>query len=294
MGSSSISRRGEPTSACAIPSRCCIPFDMAPTLRAGRVGQADQLEQLARARPRRRPTRPGPGAARAARRRAASRGSGTARRGTRSRRAPPASPAGAPSTSRPAARWRARGRRRSSRAWTCRRRSGRAARPARRAATSRSTPAERHGARRSASRRLAARGRRAPGRSVGSCPGVTDRRGARDVPLEIAESARHVSIDLERLAALDPARRRSSTPSGTTSRGRRRTSRTSARARRDQLRLGLVPDAAEAAGHVGLLHGRVVADRLLARVRRVAGRRAAGIDARGRRRGARPGARATS
>ena len=31
VGSSSRSRRGEPTSAWAIPSRCCIPFDIAST-----------------------------------------------------------------------------------------------------------------------------------------------------------------------------------------------------------------------------------------------------------------------
>ena len=40
MGSSSISSRGEPISACAIPSRCCMPFDIAPTLVAAGVARA--------------------------------------------------------------------------------------------------------------------------------------------------------------------------------------------------------------------------------------------------------------
>ena len=37
--------RGPPTSAWAIPSRCCMPFDIDSTRRAGHVGEADQLEQ---------------------------------------------------------------------------------------------------------------------------------------------------------------------------------------------------------------------------------------------------------
>ena len=56
--------------------------------RRARLREADQLEQVARARPRRRRTARGAGAARAARRRSPSRGSGTAPRGSRSRRAP--------------------------------------------------------------------------------------------------------------------------------------------------------------------------------------------------------------
>ncbi len=46
VGSSSSSSRGEPTSACAIPSRCCMPFDIASTRVAAADLQADELEQL--------------------------------------------------------------------------------------------------------------------------------------------------------------------------------------------------------------------------------------------------------
>ena len=67
-----------------------------------------------------------------------------------------------------------------------------------------------------------------------------------------------------------------------------------AHARLDQLRVGLVPDAAQAAGDVGLLHGGVVADGLLAVLRWVVGRRTAGIEGGGPGGGVRagPGSRA--
>jgi hypothetical protein len=46
VGSSSSSSRGEPIIACAIPSRCCMPFDIAPT-GARPPREPDELEQLA-------------------------------------------------------------------------------------------------------------------------------------------------------------------------------------------------------------------------------------------------------
>ena len=45
VGSSSRSTRGSPTSACAIPSRCCIPFDMPSTRRSRGIREGDELEQ---------------------------------------------------------------------------------------------------------------------------------------------------------------------------------------------------------------------------------------------------------
>ena len=88
------------------------------------------VEQPRRARRRRRPSPRAAGACRAARRRSASRGSGTARRGSRARGAPPASRRARRRSAR-SRRSAARARRRSSRASTCRRRSARAARRAR-------------------------------------------------------------------------------------------------------------------------------------------------------------------
>ena len=48
VGSSSSSSRGAPTSAWAIPSRCCMPFDIASTRRSRASLEADELEQLRR------------------------------------------------------------------------------------------------------------------------------------------------------------------------------------------------------------------------------------------------------
>ena len=82
----------------------------------------------------------------------------------------------------------------------------------------------------------------------------------------IAAAARCGRIDLERWPRSSPARRRRSTPSAITSRAtpeRRRG--LPADPRRDQLRLGLVPDVAQAARLLGLLHRRLVAGRPLPR-----------------------------
>ena len=121
VGSSSSSSLGSPIIACAIPSRCCMPFDIAPTRRVAHLGQADQLQQLRALGRARRASPRASGAAPAPRPRSASPGTGTARRGSR---ASPLSRDASRSSAAPA-------RRRSSRASTCRRRSGRAARPAR-------------------------------------------------------------------------------------------------------------------------------------------------------------------
>ena len=77
------------------------------------------------------------------------------------------------------------------------------------------------------------------------------RRGARELPRDRARRARFVAIDLDaaaRAAArVTPTRAHTSRATGR---------RLPAPARRDQLRLGLVPDAAQAARPVGLPHDR--------------------------------------
>ncbi len=45
VGSSSSSRRGSPTSACAMPSRCAMPFDIPSTRRSAASVERDELEQ---------------------------------------------------------------------------------------------------------------------------------------------------------------------------------------------------------------------------------------------------------
>ena len=191
-----------------------------------------------------------------------SRGSGTARPGSRARARASADPAGAPADLRPPAGRRARGRRRSSRASTCRRRwarAGRRARPRRPRGRRRRAPRWR----RSASR--ATRSERAAGtrRSVGSCPGATDRPGRARRRRDRRERALRSDRPGPPGRVEPGAAAGDSTPSGTTWRARPRTWRLHADARRDQLRLGLVPDAAQAAGLLRLLHGGVGAGRPL-------------------------------
>ena len=45
VGSSSSTSRGSPMSACAMPRRCCIPFDIASTRRPAACAQLDEREQ---------------------------------------------------------------------------------------------------------------------------------------------------------------------------------------------------------------------------------------------------------
>ena len=104
---------------------------------------------------------------------------------------------------------------------------------------------------------------------------------------EIAASARHVRIDVERLAELDPG------PPPALDAERHYLEGTPEEVAHFMLVLdsinfgsGWFPTLRKRPGHVGVLHGRVVADRLLAVLRWVVGGRTTGIDARGRRGGA--------
>ena len=110
-------------------------------------------------------------------------------------------------------------------------------------------------------------------------PGLSDDVRAR-LRGDRRERARHVRIDLDAAAAIEPGPRADARPGaplpGGLARGR---DRLPAHARRDQLRLRLVPDAAQAAGLLGLLHGRLGAGRPLPRARAVDPGRAERLDA---------------
>ena len=130
VGSSSSSSVGSPMSACAIPSRCCIPFDMPFDPAAARLASARRARAARPARPAHRRNRRGAGEARAPQTRCTSRESETARRDSRACDGP--ATAGRRAThSRPCRSSAGPGRRRSSPASTCRRRSRRPARRAR-------------------------------------------------------------------------------------------------------------------------------------------------------------------
>ena len=82
VGSSSSSSFGSPIIACAIPSRCCMPFDIAPTRRSGTSpSPTSSSSSRALRRAAARSSRASDAAA-AARPRSASPGSGTARPGS--------------------------------------------------------------------------------------------------------------------------------------------------------------------------------------------------------------------
>ena len=83
----------------------------------------------------------------------------------------------------------------------------------------------------------------------------------------IAAGARFVRIDLDRVGDVEPGPAPALDPERHYLEGPPDDVAYSARARRDQLRLGLVPDAAQAGGLLGLLHRRLGARGPLARAR---------------------------
>ena len=247
------------------PQALLHPLRHGAHARARRVGQARPARAARAARPLRRPTRTAAGAGRAARRRAATRGSGTARPGSRSSARAAGEPAGSPATSASPPDGRTRPQAiftsvdlpapfgpsspTSSPGWT-----------------SRSTPRQRLRAAVALGQLAAVEGGgHAPQCRKGACSCST--RCARNCR-SIAQGARFVSIDLDACARAARGRSRRDAGAGRT--------RPPAPARRDQLRLRLVPDAAQAARAVGLPHDR----------RRVRGARA--VDQRRAARGSTP------